>query len=86
LASMDADGFVYLHGRGDGAINRGGFKILPETIRATLIRHPAVLDASVVGVPERRLGQVPFAAVELRSGSAAPSEDELKDLVRESLP
>ncbi|WAC57060.1 ANL family adenylate-forming protein [Gordonia sp. SL306] len=86
LASIDADGFVYLHGRGDGAINRGGFKILPETVRAVLIRHPAVLDVSVVGVPDDRLGQVPFAAVELRRGSATPSEDELKDLVRESLP
>ncbi|MBU9764267.1 long-chain fatty acid--CoA ligase [Mycobacterium sp. TNTM28] len=86
LASMDDDGFVTLHGRGDGAINRGGFKILPETVRRVLISHPSVLDAGVVGVPDSRLGQVPFAAVELRRGAGVPTEDELKDLVREALP
>lgn len=86
IASVDADGFVTLHGRADGAINRGGFKILPETVRGVLISHPAVKDACVVGVPDRRLGQVPFAAIEIASGASAPSEDELKDLVREALP
>ncbi|MGV0814158.1 fatty acid--CoA ligase family protein [Mycolicibacterium boenickei] len=86
LASVDEDGFVTLHGRGDGAINRGGFKILPETVRRVLIAHPSVLDACVVGIPDPRLGEVPFAAVELRRQAVAPSEAELKDLVREALP
>jgi long-chain acyl-CoA synthetase len=86
IASIDTDGFVTLHGRADGAINRGGFKILPETVRRVLIAHPAVRDACVVGVPDERLGQVPFAAIELAQGTAAPSDDELKDLVRGSLP
>ncbi|MFW0785826.1 AMP-binding protein [Gordonia sp. CPCC 206044] len=86
LASVDTDGFVYLHGRGDGAINRGGFKILPEVVRSALMLHPAVLDASVVGVDDARLGQVPFAAVELRRGATTPSEEELKSVVREQLP
>jgi hypothetical protein len=62
IASIDTDGFVTLHGRADGAINRGGFKILPEIVRRVLISHPAVRDACVVGVPDKRLGQVPFAA------------------------
>ena len=53
IASIDDDGFVTLHGRADGAINRGGFKILPETVRRVLISHPAVRDACVVGVPRR---------------------------------
>jgi acyl-CoA synthetase (AMP-forming)/AMP-acid ligase II len=86
IASVDADGFVTLHGRADGAINRGGFKILPETVRRVLISHRAVRDACVVGVPDKRLGQVPFAAIEVAPGMAVPSEDELKDLVRQSLP
>ncbi|MGA5536228.1 class I adenylate-forming enzyme family protein [Mycolicibacterium nivoides] len=86
LASIDEDGFVTLHGRGDGAINRGGFKILPETVRRVLISHPSVLDACVVGVPDARLGAVPFAAVELRRDAVTPTEAELKDLVREALP
>ena len=86
LASIDTDGFVTIHGRGDGAIIRGGFKILPETVRRVLLSHPAVRDACVVGVADRRLGQVPFAAIEARPGSHTPSESELKDWVRASLP
>ena len=40
IASIDEDGFVTLHGRADGAINRGGFKILPESVRRVLVSHP----------------------------------------------
>ena len=83
---VGCDGFVTLHGRADGAINRGGFKVLPETVRRVLISHPAVRDACVVGVPDTRLGQVPFAAVEAAAGMPVPSADELKDLVRQALP
>lgn len=86
IASIDEDGFVTLHGRADGAINRGGFKILPETVRRVLISHPAVRDACVVGVPDARLGQVPFAAIETVPERPVPSEEELKDLVRWALP
>ncbi len=86
LASMDADGFVTIHGRADGAINRGGFKILPERVRSVLLGHKAIRDACVVGVPDRRLGQVPFAVVELRLGHTVPGEAELQALVREALP
>jgi acyl-CoA synthetase (AMP-forming)/AMP-acid ligase II len=86
IASIDADGFVTLHGRADGAINRGGFKVLPETVRRVLISHPAVRDACVVGVADKRLGQVPFAAIEATPGVPVPSSDELKELVRQALP
>lgn len=86
IASIDADGFVTLHGRADGAINRGGFKILPETVRRVLISHPAVRDACVVGVPDKRLGQVPFAAIEATPGVPVPTADEFKELVRQALP
>lgn len=86
LASIDSDGFVSIHDRADGAINRGGFKVLPETVRQVLVSHPAISDACVVGVADRRLGEVPFAAVEVRPGSEPPPESELKDWVRASLP
>ena len=86
IASVDAEGFVTLHGRADGAVNRGGFKILPEVVRRVLISHPSVRDACVVGVPDARLGQVPFAAVEIVAGTSPPTDDELEDLVRQSLP
>ncbi|MFC8044041.1 class I adenylate-forming enzyme family protein [Nocardia sp. NPDC057353] len=86
LASVDADGFVTIHGRSDGAIIRGGFKILPERVRAVLLRDPGVRDACVVGVPDQRLGQVPFAVVERRAGSPAPDPATLRALVRAQLP
>lgn len=86
IASIDADGFVTLHGRADGAINRGGFKILPETVRRVLISHPAVRDACVVGVRDARLGEVPAAAIEVSPGLPVPSDNELAELVRRSLP
>ncbi|QNJ96431.1 long-chain fatty acid--CoA ligase [Mycolicibacterium fluoranthenivorans] len=86
IASIDSDGFITLHARADGAINRGGFKILPETVRRVLLDHPGVRDACVVGVPDARLGQVPFAAVELIPDVPAPDPAALLDLVRETLP
>lgn len=86
IASIDDDGFVTLHGRADGAINRGGFKVLPETVRRVLVTHPGVRDACVVGVPDARLGQVPFAAIEAAPGVPTPSQRELEDLVRQALP
>jgi long-chain acyl-CoA synthetase len=85
IASIDDEGFITLHGRADGAINRGGFKIIPETVRAVIVSHPQVRDAGVVGVPDARLGEVPFAAVETAPG-ATVTESELLAAVREALP
>jgi acyl-coenzyme A synthetase/AMP-(fatty) acid ligase len=86
LATMDEDGFVFLHGRADGAIIRGGFKILPERVAGVLRLHPAVHDAAVIGLPDPALGQVPVAAVERRAGSPPPTAAELEKLVRDHLP
>jgi acyl-coenzyme A synthetase/AMP-(fatty) acid ligase len=85
LAMIDADGFVFHRGRGDGAIVRGGFKVLPEKIVTALQQHPSVLDAAVVGIPDTRLGEVPVAAVELRSGAPIVSAEELRDYARNVL-
>jgi long-chain acyl-CoA synthetase len=85
LASVDADGFLFLHGRADGAINRGGFKVVPEVVADVLRRHPAVAEAAVVGIPDARLGEVPVAAVELRTGAEAPTPEALMAFARENL-
>jgi acyl-CoA synthetase (AMP-forming)/AMP-acid ligase II len=75
LARLDADGFLWIVGRADQAILRGGFKVHPDTVRAVLEAHPAVRGAAVVGIPHPRLGAVPVAAVELRAGSSTtPAE------------
>ena len=86
IAVIDADGFLFHRGRADGAIMRGGFKVLPETIERALLLHPAVAVAAVTGVPDHRLGQVPGAAVQLRPEAAAPSVAELERHVREHVP
>ena len=65
LAAVDDEGFLFIHGRADEAINRGGFKIPPSVIEDALAAHPAVDEASAVGLPDARLGQVPAAAVTL---------------------
>jgi acyl-CoA synthetase (AMP-forming)/AMP-acid ligase II len=65
LARLDEDGFLWIVGRADQTILRGGLKVQPDTVRSALERHPAVRAASVVGIDDARLGQVPVAIVEL---------------------
>jgi acyl-CoA synthetase (AMP-forming)/AMP-acid ligase II len=75
LARIDDDGFVYILGRADQAIIRGGFKVLPEDVKAALERHEAVRFAAVTARPDARLGAVPVAVVELKDGAAATADD-----------
>jgi acyl-CoA synthetase (AMP-forming)/AMP-acid ligase II len=70
IARIDADGFLWILGRADQAIIRGGFKVMPEDVRRALESHPAVQGAAVVGRPDQRLGETPVAMVELRDGSS----------------
>jgi acyl-coenzyme A synthetase/AMP-(fatty) acid ligase len=82
---IDADGFVWHRGRADGAIMRGGFKLLPEVIERALVLHPAVSDAGVVAVPDKRLGEVPGAAIIAKPGCAVPEIAELDAHIRQHL-
>ncbi len=78
LARIDADGFVWILGRADQAIIRGGFKVMPDDVRAALESHPAVRGAAVIGRADERLGETPVAMVELRPDASATA-DELLD-------
>jgi long-chain acyl-CoA synthetase len=83
LGRMDEDGFLWIMGRADDVIIRGGFKVSITVVRDAILRHPGVADASVVGIPDPRLGSVPVAAVELVPGlDAPPSPEELRDYLR----
>jgi len=75
LGAVDEEGFLWLHGRSDQAINRGGFKVLPESVASVLREHPDVADAAVVGLPDSRLGQIPAAGVELKPGRRLSSDE-----------
>jgi long-chain acyl-CoA synthetase len=73
-ARIDGDGFLWIIGRADQAIIRGGFKVMPDDVRNALESHPAVAGAAVVGRCDERLGETPVAMVELREpGSADPA-------------
>jgi acyl-CoA synthetase (AMP-forming)/AMP-acid ligase II len=84
-AVLDADGFLFIRGRADNAINRGGFKVHADDVVKVLESHPAIREASVVGIPDRRLGEVPVAAIILVAGASAPDEAELASFARERL-
>jgi long-chain acyl-CoA synthetase len=66
MARIDADGFLWIVGRADQAIIRGGFKVMPDDVGAALESHPGVAGAAVVGLRDDRLGETPVAMVELR--------------------
>ena len=70
MARIDTDGFVWIVGRADQAIIRGGFKVMPDDVRVALEGHPAVAGAAVVGRTDERLGETPVAMVELRESAS----------------
>jgi long-chain acyl-CoA synthetase len=83
-ARLDHDGFLWVLGRADDVIIRGGFKVSLTGLRDVLLTHPGVRDAVVIGVPHERLGQVPVAAVESPDGQVSASD--LADHVARRLP
>jgi acyl-CoA synthetase (AMP-forming)/AMP-acid ligase II len=84
LAHQDADGYLYIEGRADDTIIRGGENIAPAEIEDVLIHHPAVKDVAVVGKPDDEWGEK-ICAVVVREPGVAVDEDELRGYVRERL-
>ena len=74
-AILHEDRSLTLLGRASGVINSGGEKIDAEEVEAVLVKHPAVADAVVVGVPHPRWGQTPNAIVTLKPGTTATEPD-----------
>jgi len=72
---IDDEGYLFVEGRADDTIIRGGENIAPAEIEEVLLTHPAVLDVAVVGLPDEEWGQRIAAAVVLRAGHAiSPAE------------
>jgi long-chain acyl-CoA synthetase len=69
VARRGADGLLRIVGRVDDLINRGGEKIAPVEVESVIGGHPDVIDVSVVGLPDRDLGQAVAAAVVVRPGA-----------------
>jgi long-chain acyl-CoA synthetase len=81
---LDADGYLYLDGRADDVIVRGGENISPGEIEDVLLRHPAVADCACVAMPDEQWGEGVAAAIVLKPGAQAEIS-ELQDLVKDAL-
>ncbi|MBW8698969.1 Long-chain-fatty-acid--CoA/3-oxocholest-4-en-26-oate--CoA ligase [Streptomyces sp. MBT84] len=78
MATVDEEGVVTVLGRGSQCINTGGEKVYPEEVEQALKSHPDVYDALVTGVPDARWGNHVAAVVQLRTGAARPSLDDIQ--------
>jgi acyl-CoA synthetase (AMP-forming)/AMP-acid ligase II len=72
---MDEEGYIYLAGRGDDMIIRGGENIAPDEVEDVLRSHPKVEEAALIGVPDPEWGQQPRAIVVLKKEQAATAEE-----------
>jgi acetyl-CoA synthetase len=79
-ASVDADGYWFLHGRSDDTLNIAGKRIGPAEIESAVVAHPAVAEAAAVGIPHEVKGEVAWVFCVLVPGT--PGSDDLADELR----
>ncbi|MGW6421503.1 class I adenylate-forming enzyme family protein [Nocardia sp. NPDC055053] len=84
VALLDSDGFLYLGGRSDDTIIRGGENIAPAEIEDVLVEHPQVREVAVIGVDDVQWGQI-IVAVVVPGGDHAPDPEELRGFARAGL-
>lgn len=84
VGALDERGFLFIKDRLRDVIISGGFNVYPSDVEAALVRHPAVHECVVYGLPDEKWGESVNAAVVLRPGSAA-SEDEIIAFAREAV-
>ena len=75
LATMDEDGFFFIVGRKKDMIISSGFNVYPREIEEVLFEHPAVKEASVIGVPHEKRGETVKAFIVLKEGETATAEE-----------
>jgi long-chain acyl-CoA synthetase len=84
LARLDEEGFCFIIDRAKDMLIRGGENIYCVEVENVLYDHPAIMDAAIVGIPHRTLGEEPAAVVTLKPGASA-TEEELRAHVAERL-
>ena len=82
---IDADGYLFLAGRADDVIVRGGENISPGEIEDVLLAHPAIADAAAVAVPSVEWGEAVGVALAARPGQTLPSTEEICGLIKDRL-
>jgi long-chain acyl-CoA synthetase len=85
IGYLDEDGFVFVTGRIKELIIKGGENIAPREIDEALLKHPAVLEAAAVGIPDQHYGQEIAAFVVLKEDCEWCTEEELTEFCREHL-
>jgi long-chain acyl-CoA synthetase len=84
IATLDEGGYLFIGGRSDDTIIRGGENIAPAELEDVLVEHPHVRDVAVVGVDDPQWGQA-IVAVVVPAAGADPDAEELREHVRKSL-
>jgi len=84
VAALDSAGYLFIVGRSDDTIIRGGENIAPAEVEDVLVEHPSVRDVAVVGVEDAEWGQI-IVAVVVPADDAEPDPEELRAHVRRSL-
>jgi acyl-CoA synthetase (AMP-forming)/AMP-acid ligase II len=82
---MDEDGYLFLSGRADDVIVRGGENMSPGEIEDVVLTHPCVGDACAVAIPSVEWGEAVGMAIVPRDGKQPPTEEEIKELIRSRL-
>jgi acetyl-CoA synthetase len=87
VATMDADGYLWYQGRADDMFKVAGYRVGPSEIENCIVRHPAVVNAAVIPVPDETRGNIVKAFVVLAPGHAASPElvDDIQQHVRKFL-
>jgi len=84
IATLDADGYLFITGRSDDTIIRGGENIAPAELEDVLIEHPDVHEVAVVGAEDPQWGQA-IVAVVVPAAGVDPDADELREYARKFL-
>jgi acetyl-CoA synthetase len=87
-ASVDEDGFWYIHGRSDDTIKIAGKRVGPAEFESVLVSHPLVAEAAAISVPHEIKGETVVCFAVLKPGAGAGSDalaHELRDLVAAAL-
>lgn len=82
---LDRDGYLFLSGRADDVIVRGGENLSPGEIEDVLLTHPALSDVCATGIPSQEWGEAVGVALVVSDGVPPPEQDELRRLVRDRL-
>ncbi|NSL67871.1 class I adenylate-forming enzyme family protein [Bacillus toyonensis] len=84
LGTLDSQGYLRFVGRKKEMIIRGGLNVYPQEIEAVIMKHPKVIEAAVIGLPDKVLGEIACAVIRLKNGVVS-TEEEIKLYLKERM-